>query len=191
VSRSTGQASTLQRSIAPGDLPTAALLRRYVDTGGYTDCYFTEIAARVSHAEYIEAFYTTAIFRLERLILKWAVSKPSTDEDVRRLARGELEVFAAWSVEGRAPDQLLLCDYMQRTHSWLMVAPLDSRGGGQSGGTRLYFGTAVVPTRNRSAKQRLGSPYDEMLGFHKLYSKILLSAARSRLVRRHRTGRHA
>lgn len=172
--------STLRRSVTPGDLPATAILRKYVDTGAYTDCYVTEIAARVSHAEYVEAFYSTAIFKLERLILKWLVSKPSTGDDARRLARGEIEVFAAWSVEGRAPDQLLLCDYMRRTRSWLMVAPIASPGVG----TRLYFGSAVVPAPDRSAKQRLGSPYDEMLGFHKLYSRILLRAARAWLARR-------
>lgn len=174
-----GPMPTLRRSVAPGDLPANALLRRYVESGAYTDCYVTEIGARVSHAEYVEAFYSTAVFRLERFILKWMVAKPSTDDDVRRLARGELEVFAAWSVEGRAPDQLLLCDYMRRTRSWLMVAPLDAAGVG----TRLYFGSAVVPAPNRPEKQRLGAPYDGLLSFHKLYSRILLQSARSRLAR--------
>ncbi len=165
----------------PCNLPATALLRKYVESGAYTDCYFTEIGARVSHLQYVEAFYTTAVFRLERLILKWLASKPSTDDDVGRLARGEQDVFAAWSVEGRAPDQLLLCDYLQRTRSWLMVA---SRAHGVTG-TRLYFGSAVVPAPNGSRKQRLGSPYDEMLGFHKLYSRILLRSARARLLRYH------
>src|SRR4030095_9894057 len=94
--------------IEPCDLPPTALLRSYRDAGAYIDCYATEIAARVSHSEYVEAFYTTFVFKLERLLLKWLVSKPSTDTGAARLARGELDSYAAWTVEGRAPDQVLM-----------------------------------------------------------------------------------
>ena len=153
------------------DLPEDALLRKDRDAGAYTDCYATEIAARVSHAAYVEAFYTTWVFKLERLLLKWLVAKPSTDDEARRLARGELDAFAAWTVERRAHDQILLADFMGRTKSWLMVAPLGDAG------TRLYFGSAVVKVRDKTGRPRLGSTYRALLGFHKLYSRILLSAA--------------
>jgi hypothetical protein len=168
--------SQVQSSITPCELPPSALLRKYVYEGAYTDCYVTEIATIVSHAEYVEAFYTTAAFRLERLILKWLVAKPSSDSDVRRLARAEVDSFAAWSVEGRAPDQILLCDFMRRSRSWLMVAPIEE------GGTRLYFGSAIVPVRSKSGKAVLGFPFNAMMGFHKLYSRVLLGSARSRLI---------
>jgi hypothetical protein len=69
-------------------LPPGALLAKYVREGAYADCYVTDIAGAVSHAQYVEAFYTTAVFKLERLILKWAVSKPSTDGEARQLAAG-------------------------------------------------------------------------------------------------------
>jgi hypothetical protein len=162
-----------------GELPAAALLRKYDYEGAYTDCYSTDIAAKVSLPEYVEAFYTTAVFKLERLILKWLVDRPSTDSEANRLARGEVESFAAWSVEGRAQDQLLLCDFQQRTRSWLMVASID---GGQA--TRLYFGSAVVPVRTQSGAVSLGSSYQALLGFHKLYSRVLLRAAAARVRRR-------
>ena len=161
--------------IARPDLPQDALLRKDRDAGAYTDCYATEIATRVSHAVYVEAFYTTWVFKLERLLLKWFVSKPSTDDDARRLARGELDAFAAWTVEGRARDQILLVDFMGRTKSWLMIAPLGDAG------TRLYFGSAVVKVRDEAGRPQLGSTYKALLGFHKLYSRILLAAAKSRL----------
>jgi hypothetical protein len=99
------------------------------------------------------------------------VRRPSTDEDARRLARDQAETFAAWSVEARAPDQLLLTDFQGNTRSWLMCEP-------QGTGTRLYFGSAVVPTA-RGAK--LGLVYRALLGLHKLYSRALLRAAASRL----------
>ena len=48
------------------ELPSNALLNRYLASGAYADCYVTEVTRRVSHAEYVEAFYTTAVFKLER-----------------------------------------------------------------------------------------------------------------------------
>lgn len=171
--------SRIQYSIEACGLPPSALLRKYVDEGAYTDCYVTQIEISTPLAGYVEAFYTTAAFKLERLILKWAVAKPSSDSDVTRLAHAQADSFAAWSVEDRRADQLLLCDFRHRTRSWLMVAPVDSGGAG----TRLYFGSAVVPLRTKSGAATLGFTFRALLGFHKLYSRTLLAAARSRLVR--------
>jgi len=162
------------------ELPASALLHKYLDNGAYADCYVTEIATTASLAEYVEAFYTTAPFKLERFILKWAVSKPSSDSDARRLALAEVDSFAAWTVEGRSADQLLLCDFRQSTRSWLMVAP----SGRNASGTRLYFGSAVVPSRSKSGQAHMGFVFEALLGFHKLYSRILLGAASSRFRRR-------
>lgn len=163
--------------IEPCELPPTALLRRYRDAGAYTDCYTTQIDASVSHSEYVEAFYTTFVFKLERFLLKWLVSKPSTDAEAARLARSEIDSFAAWTVEGRAPDQVLMADYMGRTKSWLMVAPSgDSR-------TRLYFGSAVVPARGKAGKRELGFSFGALLGFHRVYSHVLLGAAAEKLTK--------
>lgn len=163
------------------DLPDGSLLARYQGGGGYADCYFTEIAARVSQSEYVEAFYTTPLFKVERWLLARVVSKPSTDPQAGRLAAGTLDSFAAWSVEARSADQLLLCDFQGRTRSWLMATPVELRAGG---GTRLYFGSAVVPRANaRSGARTLGAGFRMLLGFHKLYSRALLFAAQSRLER--------
>jgi hypothetical protein len=163
--------------VRPHPLPGHALLDVYTRDGGYTDCFVTDLPRVVTHAQYVEAFYTTWVFKLERFILKWAVARPSTDEDARRLAAGTLEAFAAWSVEGRSANQLLLCDMFGRTRSWLMVEP-------QGGGTRLYFGSAVVPVRDRNTGQpTLGRSFSALLGFHTLYSRILLGAAARSLAR--------
>lgn len=164
--------------VAPCPLPEYALLRRYIDRG-YVDCYAADVAGSVTQAQFIEAFYTTAVFRVERLILKWAVAKPSTDADVRALATGNADLFAAWTVEARADNQLLLCDYLGRTRSWLMVEPTDGVG---SSRTRLYFGSAVV--RRPPPGQDPEAPefrFPGLLGFHRLYSHVLLAAARRRL----------
>jgi hypothetical protein len=160
-------------------LPAEALLNRYRTEDGFADCYVTEIPRAVSQAEFVEAFYTTALFKLERLLLRLFLSRPSTDRQAAGLARGELDAFAAWAVEGRAPGQLLRADLGGRTRYWLLAAPSEG-----SAGTRLYFGSAVVPRRSsRSGRAEMGPLFDALLGFHKLYSRLLLRAARSRLSR--------
>ena len=109
-------------AIRPCELPPAALLGRYAGSGGHADCYVTEVPGTVSHARYVEAFYTTGIFKIERLILRLLAARPSTDVEARQLAEGARASFAAWTVEARAADQLLLADFTGRTRSWLMVA---------------------------------------------------------------------
>jgi hypothetical protein len=158
-------------------LPDDALLRKYLFAGAYADCYATEVEKHVSHAEYVEAFYTTAVFKLERLLLGWFAGRPSTDLQARELARGSLDAFAAWTVEGRSPGQLLLSDATGRTRSWLMIASINNCG------TRLYFGSAVIPaTHARAGNKSLGFLFGALLGFHKLYSRILLLASSKMLM---------
>ena len=166
-------------SITTCTLPEGALLRTYVDRGAYTDCYVTECAQPVGHAQYVEAFYTTAVFKLERFLLSWFVNRPSTDAQARGVASGELASFAAWSVEARGPDQLLMCDFQGRTRSWLMTVP-----GLDGAPTKLYFGSAVVPAvEKRSGRKEMGFVFSALLGFHRLYSRILLRSAVNRLAR--------
>jgi len=155
------------------------LLCAYRNEGAFTDCYVTEIARTVSQAEYVQAFYTTTLFKVERTILKWAVSKPSTDEDASLLAEAKVDTFAAWFVEARRDDQLLLSDYRGRTRSWLMSELLI---GSNRESTRLYFGSAVIPMHGDDAgAPRMGTIFRLLIRFHKMYSQALLSAARSRL----------
>jgi hypothetical protein len=154
-------------------LPPDALLGRYQAAGDYTDGFVVTVPGRVTQAAYVEAFYTTSLFRLERLVLAALVSRPSTDDDVRRLASGEAEAFAAWTVEARTPDQILLCDFQGATRSWLMSAP-----DAQAATTTLWFGSAVV---RRKGARRLGPGFRAMLPFHRLYARALLRAAVRRL----------
>jgi hypothetical protein len=166
-------------------LPGEALLQRYRESGAYTDCYAVDVAWPVSQAEYVEAFYTTWVFKLERVLLAWLVARPSTDAQAAALASGLREEFAAWRVEGRSDDQLLMCDFRGRTRSWLMSA---AAADGAAAGTRLRFGSAVVPVVDaRTGRASMGWAYRALLGFHRVYSRVLLRAAVSRL-RRCRSG---
>ncbi|MCC6562852.1 MAG: hypothetical protein IT478_15950, partial [Xanthomonadales bacterium] len=81
------------------ELPAQAFLRRYLRDGHYADCYVVDLPEVVSQAQFIEAFYTTPLFKLERAILAAVVRRPSTDDDARALARGDRSAFAAWTVE--------------------------------------------------------------------------------------------
>ncbi len=166
-------------SIERCPIPVNTMLERYARNGAYVDCYITEISGHISFREYIIAFYTTLLFRLERIILKLVVSKPSTDTQARQLADRTRENFAAWHVEDRSENEMLLCDFVERTRSWLMTVPINAVNGTR---TQLYFGSAVVPKRNpKTGELSLGFSYQALLGFHKIYSVLLLYSARLRL----------
>jgi hypothetical protein len=172
------------KSINACSLPADALLAKYAHAGSYTDCFSTEVLGQVSQAEYVEAFYTGGIFKIERHLLRWFLSKPSTDSEATQLATGGLNTFSAWRVEGRTANQLLMRDLAGRTRSWLMVAPLSPASQSR---TRLYFGSAVVPVTHESGQASMGFIFKALLGFHKLYSRVLLNSATSRLARSRRT----
>jgi len=157
-------------------LPAQAMLRGYSSGGGYTDCFVIETAARVSLARYVEAFYTNWLFKLERRVLTLA-ARPSSDLQAVELAAGNGSAFAAWEVESRAADQLLMRDITGRTRSWFMVVPT-------AGGTRLYFGSAITATRHStSGPATIGPVFQALVGIHELYSRALLATARGRLQR--------
>jgi hypothetical protein len=159
-------------------LPPQGLLAAYRDRGAFTDCYVTTLDRPLTLAAYVDAFYTTPLFKLERLILAAFARRPSTDLQARQLATGECDSFAAWRVEARQADQILLADLTGRTRSWLMVAPA------ADGGTQLFFGSAVVPAADpATVKRRMGFVFGALLGLHKLYSRALLFSARRKLTR--------
>jgi hypothetical protein len=162
-------------AIFPCELPGDAFLLRFAHEGSYTDCFYMDFPRAVALSEYVASFYTTPLFKIERAILGLVARKPSTDTGARQLALGQVSSFAIWRVEGRSDNQLLLCDFFGRTCSWLMVAPDE----GGVGTTRLYFGSAVKPkSRPVNGKARFGFAFHALHGFHQLYSKALMRAAR-------------
>ena len=102
------------------------------------------------------------------------VSKPSTDVEAHQLADGTADKFAAWTVESRSDNELLLCDFIRRTRSWLMVKNDGAR-------TQLYFGSAIVP---KTGETSLKLGFRALLGFHQIYSVLLLASAKSKLTHR-------
>ncbi len=163
-------------SIETCAVPADTFLYSYCTNGSYADCYCTEIPIQITFPEYIFAFYTTPLFKLERWILTWSVSKPSTDKQARELANCQRETFAAWTVENRNEREMLMCDFQGHTRSWLMTVLVGDTH------TRLYFGSAVVPIRNlKTGVRSLGVVFQALLGFHRVYSVLLLYSARVRI----------
>ena len=132
----------------------------------------------VALPEFVYAFYTSPVFRLERAILR-LVNLPSTDAEARAVAEGTGHTFAAWRVGQRTGTQLLMCDVMGRTRSWFAVTPSGTPG---QSGTVLQFGSGVAATIDAATGERRQSLGFKLLGgFHVAYSHVLLGAAKARL----------
>ncbi len=142
----------------------------------HADCFVTVVAGKVSLPEFVWAFYTSPVFRLERLILG-PLGWPSTDADARAVADGSADRFAAWRVLARAPTQMLLGDMLGNTRSWFAVTP----AGGDVELTGLRFGSGIATrTDPRTGERRRSLGFRLLGGFHVVYSRVLLaSAARS------------
>jgi hypothetical protein len=166
-------------SIARETVPEDALLKTYRGGvhperwGRYGDCFSVTVDRAANLADFVFAFYTSPLFRIERLMLRVLIHAPSSDSEARRLADGSAAAFAAWYVGERTGTQLLMCDRYERTRSWFRVVPL---GGGR---TLLQFGSAVAARRDaRTGAAALSGRFRLLLGFHVVYSQALLHAAK-------------
>ena len=175
-------------SIAQDRLADDALLKTYRGGvrperwGRYGDCFSITVDRAVNLAEFVFAFYTSPLFRIERWLLRALVGAPSSDSGARALAGGSAASFAVWYVGERTATQLLMCDRYERTRSWFRVVSLDG------GRTLLQFGSAIAADRaeraeraehvERAGGRALGGRFRLLLGFHVFYSQLLLHAAK-------------
>ncbi|SMC13467.1 hypothetical protein ROA7745_03316 [Roseovarius aestuarii] len=133
--------------------------------------------AKVTLAEFVGTFYTTPLFKAERLVLR-CVGIRSSDHDARQLAEGASEHFAAWQMTVRTETELLM-KAIGRTSSWFGIEHV---GDTTAPETRLLFGSVVAP--KPSAGQgipQMGPLFSGLLGAHRTYSKLLLMSARRRI----------
>ena len=167
-------------TVHPCEVPLNTMLRSYKDGPGYADCYVTEVQGAIAQEIFIEAFYTSPLFKVERTILKYLASRPATDAEAKQLAAGNATKFSAWRIERQSTSELLLADVTGRTRSWLMATP--GTGSVTAPSTFLYFGSAVLPRTTQGATNpSMGWPFHALSGFHRLYSRLLLSAASRRV----------
>ena len=175
-------------SITREPVPADALLNTFrggahpETWGRYADCFAADIAGEVGLADFVFAFYTSRLFRMERFLLRMLINAPSTRADARAVADGSRDTFAAWYVGQRTPTQLLMCDRYERTRSWFCIEPI----GGAA--TRLRFGSAVAARRGertgaaaRPDAPRRPAAFNLLLQFHVIYSQALLHAAKKNL----------
>lgn len=162
--------------ISPVPLPAFALLSRYASRPGHhTDCFVTEIEGQVSIAEYTEAFFHSPVLRIERQLLR-LIAPASSYAQVQALATGTGTTLAGWELESRTEDQLLLSVMGGGIRTWLMVEEAGDK-------TRLLFGSAVIPRNADSENPKIDWHINALMGFHNLYSRIVLAAARGQLKR--------
>lgn len=158
---------------SPTPVPEGSFLGAYARKGAFTDCYATTVPGTVNLPELVFAFYTTPLFKVERWLLSKALRISSSDPQALQLAEAASDRFSAWAVEHRSDNEILL-DAGQ-TRSWLSVrrhTPPDTS-------TTLLFGSVVVPMRQGG---KFGPAFHLLLGFHRLYSRLLLSSAAKRVV---------
>jgi len=92
------------------NVPEDALLKTYRGGvrperwGKYGDCFSVVVDRTVSLADFVFAFYTSPVFRIERLILRALLGTRSSDSDARALADGSAAAAAA---DGRAGTKAL------------------------------------------------------------------------------------
>ena len=150
--------------------PAGSLIAPFAEKEAhYVDAFRQDTGEDVRLSDYIAAFYTTPLFRAERAVLRLTARAPSSDADATALAAGVSDTFAIWTVEARRDDEILLADRSGRTKSWLHVAP------GQ-----VWFGSVVVPVA-RGGTLTLGPVFHALLGFHQIYSRLLLRSAVARV----------
>jgi hypothetical protein len=169
-------------SITRESVPDDALLRTFRGGthpqrwGRYADCFAVSVDRNVSLADFVFAFYTSPLFRIERGLLRLLINAPSSRADARAVADGTADKFAAWYVGQRTATQLLMCDRYERTRSWFRVAPMSG------GGTRLQFGSAVAARGGvRNDIPQRPAAFRLLLSFHVLYSQALLRVAKANL----------
>lgn len=156
-------------------VPDASLLGKYKQSNVFTDCYSTVVTIPVTLPEFIDAFYTTWLFKLERWLLALFCRKPSTDKQVNQLARAQTRDMSAWRVESRTETEILLSAW--HTRSWLCVQS-EQTGRHAVTSINLLFGSAVMPSKSNDQFALL---FHLLGGFHRWYSKCLLAAAAKKL----------
>jgi len=148
-------------AIEPRPLPADSLLARLRGPECYRDAFCAEVPGRVTLAAFIAAFYGSGAFLPERLALH-AIGRSGGRAEAAALAEARAGRFAAWTVEAREADQILLRDFRDFTCSWLQAEPR-----GQT--TRLWFGSGLRHPERTVARA--------LVPVHRWYARKLLAGA--------------
>ncbi|MEL7396055.1 MAG: hypothetical protein AAFN44_06750 [Pseudomonadota bacterium] len=140
-------------------------------TGAYADCFEATVACDIPQSDafqrFVFAFFDSPVFRVERAILRLAGKAPKDRSDPKALALGETDAFAAWRVERRADNEILLVVLNTPIRTWLSLQKEGSVA-------RLRFGSAILPQEGKDIPHWA---FRVTLPAHVVYSRLLLRAA--------------
>ncbi len=140
--------------------------------GCLTDAFRCKVDFSVNLEHFIQAFFDSSVFRLERLLIQILTRKQADLTQVKKLASGTDKTFAVWQVAQRSNFEILMKVGTGPIRSWLAAYP------DQDGGTSLYFGSAVLPTKgDKNGNQQVGFLFQATVWFHEFYSRLLLKSA--------------
>ncbi|APG49136.1 hypothetical protein [Phaeobacter porticola] len=161
------------RQVEENGIPEGSLLQQFAERPGFhVDAFVAHVGFTPSLNDYIVAMFDSRVFRIERALLALAAFKPTFKEGVAALAAAESDRLASWKTVQRTEQELLMEVEKGRVRTWLMVEPA------QGGASKLWFGSAVVPKPAQTGKAGgIGFVFRTLMGFHKLYSRVLLRAA--------------
>ncbi|MTI09151.1 hypothetical protein [Curvivirga aplysinae] len=160
-------------------IPLNSFMNFYHESPGHhADAFVGQIDGIVTLEDYILAFFDSPIFRIERSILSLFLLRRIKQSEIKELASGRSQQFALWKTKKRNEEELLLEVGDSQIRTWFHTEQE------QSNKTKLYFGSAIVPdTTSKNAKEGIGFTFRFFMGFHKLYSRILLQSALKKLKR--------
>ena len=172
--------ASMTRITAP-PLPPQSLLARKRGPECYRDAFRASVAGEVSLGELVTAFFSSRAFLAERMALH-LIGRGADHADIAALAAGRTERFAAWQMEAREENELLMHDFLDQTCCWLAVSTRGPDGAldgplpvPERGRTFIWFGTGV---------REVGGPIMRNLqGAHRFYARQLLAGAARGLAR--------
>ncbi|QZD91391.1 hypothetical protein K3162_07340 [Qipengyuania xiapuensis] len=160
-------------------LPPESLLARRRGPECYRDAFRASVTGEVSLGELITAFFSSRTFLTERMALH-LIGRGAGHAEIAALAAGRTQRFAAWEVEAREEEELLMHDFLDKTCCWLAVSSRGEDGAldgplpvPETGRTYIWFGTAV--------REFEGPIVSRLRGAHRWYARHLLEAAARRL----------
>ena len=159
--------------------PETSLLAQRRGEDWYRDAFRACVPGHVTLGTFVTEFFAGPAFLPERMALH-LIGRGAGAAEIAALAEGTATRFAAWEMEAREADQLLMHDFLDRTCCWLAVShegDASDLGAPHNAGEReqrfLWFGTGL---RNP------GGPFARWLKQpHRAYARWLLAGAARRL----------
>lgn len=163
--------------ITAATIPDQSFMQTYRDMPGcHSDAFKATVNFPVKIEDLVSAFFTSAAFLPERILIKLFTRKDASLEQATKLASGSSDKFALWRTEQRSETEILLAVGSGPIKSWFLIRP---EPGNQ---TTLFFGSAVLPQgTSKDGIPEVSFTIKTLEGFHNFYSRFLLKSALKKL----------